>query len=55
MKQEFEKLTLRLPKDVKDWIVQQSNTNAGTLGSEIVRAVREKMMRAKAAANAQAG
>jgi hypothetical protein len=42
--QRFE-LKVRLPRDVKDWLVGQVAENASSQTSEIVRAVRERMQR----------
>jgi hypothetical protein len=38
-------LKVRLPRDVKDWLVKQVAENASSQTSEIVRAVRERMQR----------
>ncbi len=37
------KIMVRLPRDVKDWLVEQAAVNASSQSSEIVRAVRERM------------
>lgn len=34
---------LRLPSDIKAWLVEQAQRNASSQNSEIVRAVRERM------------
>lgn len=39
---------LRLPADVKAWLVEQASKNASSQNSEIVRAVRERMDRQEA-------
>jgi Arc-like DNA binding domain len=39
------KIIVRLPQDVKDWLVEQAAENASSQTSEIVRAVRERMVR----------
>ena len=39
------KIVVRLPQDVKDWLVEQAAENASSQTSEIVRAVRERMAR----------
>jgi Arc-like DNA binding domain len=39
------KIVVRLPRDIKDWLVEQAADNAGSQTSEIVRAVRERMAR----------
>ena len=39
------KIVVRLPRDVKDWLVRQAAENASSQTSEIVRAVRERMQR----------
>ena len=42
------KIVVRLPRDVKDWLVEQAAGNASSQTSEIVRAVRERMVRCPA-------
>jgi hypothetical protein len=42
--QKFE-LKVRLPRDVKDWLVNQALQNASSQSSECVRAVRAHMAR----------
>jgi hypothetical protein len=42
---ELPKIIVRLPQDVKHWLVAQAQRNASSQTSEIVRAVREKMDR----------
>ena len=37
------KIVVRLPRDVKRWLVEQAAENASSQTSEIVRAVRERM------------
>ena len=44
-------LKVRLPRDVKDWLVEQAAENASSQTSEIVRAVRERMVRQQSEAN----
>jgi type II secretory pathway component PulC len=39
------KIVVRLPRDVKNWLVKQAAENASSQTSEIVRAVRERMQR----------
>lgn len=39
------KLLIRLPEDVKAWLVAQAAENASSQSSEIVRAIRERMKR----------
>ena len=39
------KITIRVPQDLKAWLAQQSERNASSQSSEIVRAVRERMER----------
>jgi hypothetical protein len=39
------KIVVRLPRDVKDWLAEQAAENASSQGSEIVRAVRERIAR----------
>jgi hypothetical protein len=41
----FTKLTIRIPKHIRDWLSKEAAENAGSMGSEIVRAVRERMER----------
>ena len=38
---------LRLPADVKAWLIEQAARNASSQNSEIVRAVRERMERVR--------
>lgn len=52
--QKFE-LKVRLPPDVKDWLVEQVVENASSQTSEIVRAVRERMARRQSESAASAG
>jgi Arc-like DNA binding domain len=42
---ELPKIVVRLPRDVKDWLVVEAANNASSQTSEIVRAVRERMQR----------
>ena len=44
------KIVVRLPRDVKNWLVEQAAENASSQTSEIVRAVRERMQRVPEAA-----
>ncbi len=39
---------VRLPHDLKEWLVEEAAKNCASHNSEIVRAVREKMERQKA-------
>jgi hypothetical protein len=39
------KIVVRLPRDVKKWLVEQAAENASSQTSEIVRAMRERMQR----------
>jgi hypothetical protein len=39
------KIMVRLPRDVKTWLMEQAAENASSQSSEIVRAVRERMAR----------
>ena len=39
------KLLIRLPADVKEWVVEQATHNSSSQSSEIVRALRERMKR----------
>ena len=42
---DFLKIMVRLPRDVKRWLVEQAAENASSQTSEIVRALRERMVR----------
>lgn len=46
-KHDLPKIVIRLPEDVKDWLVEQAAENASSQTSEIVRAVRERMQRVR--------
>jgi predicted HicB family RNase H-like nuclease len=37
-------LQLRLPPDLKDWIAAQAKLNTASQNSEIIRAIRERMI-----------
>jgi Arc-like DNA binding domain len=39
----FSKLTIRIPVDVKEWLAKRAKENAGSMGSEIVRSIRNTM------------
>lgn len=42
----------RLPADVKDWLQQQASLHGSSMNSEVIRALRERMVRVeKEAAN----
>lgn len=41
-------MQLRLPPYLKDWIEEQSELNGSSKNSEIVRAIRERMIRSAA-------
>ena len=41
--QALSRITLRLPIEVKQWLAARADLNAGSLNSEIVRLLREKM------------
>ncbi len=45
------KIMVRLPRDVKTWLAEQAAENASSQTSEIVRAVRERMVRQQSEAN----
>ena len=45
----YSKITIRLPEDVKNWLVGQVRRNASSHASEIVRALRERMEHLEAA------
>ena len=38
-------LKVRLPRNIKDWLVEQVAENGSSQSSEIVRAIRERMAR----------
>jgi predicted HicB family RNase H-like nuclease len=40
---ELARITLRLPKDVHEWLTKRADYNLGSMNSEIVRALREQM------------
>ncbi|MGL4966163.1 MAG: Arc family DNA-binding protein [Inquilinus sp.] len=42
---DFVKTMVRLPPDVKAWLEARAIRNAGTMNSEVVQAIREKMDR----------
>lgn len=46
---------LRLPTDVKTFLAAEAEKNACSLGSEIIRAIRERMERKKEAAPESVG
>lgn len=37
------RITLRMPKDVHDWLTRRAATNLASMNSEIVRVLRERM------------
>jgi Arc/MetJ-type ribon-helix-helix transcriptional regulator len=39
------KIMVRIPPDLKEWLMNQARENASSQASEIVRAVRERMKR----------
>jgi hypothetical protein len=39
------KIMIRVPKELKAWLIDQAERNASSQASEIVRAVRERMNR----------
>lgn len=39
--------TFRLPHDVREWIEAQARLNASSQNSEVIRAIRERMERAR--------
>ena len=47
---EMKQLPIRFPADVKAWLADQARLNASSQNSEVIRAVRERMERQKAAA-----
>lgn len=42
---DLSRITLRMPKDVHDWLMQRAARNVGSLNSEIVRVLRTEMDR----------
>lgn len=46
-------LSVRLPRHVRDWLAEQARENGSSINSELVRAAREKMTRARADFGAQ--
>jgi hypothetical protein len=40
------RVTLRMPKDVHDWLVRSAASNLSSVNSEIVRALRKEMKEA---------
>ena len=50
------KIMIRVPKELKAWLIDQAERNASSQTSEIVRAVRERMNRyARKKAKADSG
>jgi hypothetical protein len=49
------KIVVRLPRDVKFWLIEQAAENASSQTSEIVRAVRERMLRCRSVSQDRAG
>jgi len=45
-------LPLRLPIDLKRWIEEQAEANGSSQNSEVIRAVRERMVRTEQAQSA---
>jgi hypothetical protein len=39
----MEKLTIRVPPDVKEWLAEQAHYNGATLGAEVSRCCRVSM------------
>ncbi|QDI82366.1 Arc family DNA-binding protein [Methylorubrum populi] len=44
---DWPKLMLRLPPDIKAWIIDQAAKHATSQNSEIIRSIRERMERSK--------
>jgi hypothetical protein len=42
---DYQKLLVRLPKEVKAWLKEQASIHSSSETSEIIRAVRERMER----------
>lgn len=40
-------MQLRLPKDVKEWLLQEADRNGSSQNSEVIRSIRERMQRAE--------
>lgn len=49
---DWPKFMCRMPKDVKRFVAAEARKNASSQNSEIIRSIRERMDRAKAAAGA---
>ena len=45
MKQTAHQLKINLPKDVKKWLVEQSEKNLRSQSNEVILAIRERMVR----------
>lgn len=39
---ELSRITLRMPKDIHDWLAQRADRHVGSLNSEIVRVLRKE-------------
>ena len=42
---EMKQVPVRLPADVKAWLIEQAKRNGSSQNSEVIRAVRERMDR----------
>ncbi len=42
-KEDAERLMVRLPKEVKAWLLQEANRNGASQNSEIIRCIRARM------------
>ncbi len=42
-KEEAERLMVRLPRDVKDWVLREATRNGASQNSEIIRSIRARM------------
>lgn len=47
-------MQLRLPEEIKRWLVKQAERNGSSQNSEVVRAVRERMERVRGNSKASA-
>jgi hypothetical protein len=50
-KKQWAKMLVRLPPALKQWVVEEAARNCASHNSEVVRCVRERMEREKAAAS----
>lgn len=43
--QDMKQIFVRIPADMKEWLLDQAARNASSLNSEVIRCVRERMDR----------